>query len=556
MLDFSTMKEWQIPGIIILLVDVQGIIRDVSREPEHFLIFTRNEIIGRRLNKVLRPITQATEPFMNPCAVPYKGFVPDELYVQVRHPSIASSDFSLFLYSFTPAFFKGKHRCALVFLARQTNNAPLTKKFMAIYRSENIPIIILDNEFRLVSCNLQFQEILNFTDIRTFRRKPIFPLLTKECRSPNPFLNEKRTRLIRTMACRQGQAWKKYFDLFSKGIPATPEAAGFCVHAGAVFSKKEKGIIIGRSPERTEQWAVLTTEFSTNTTIQDFEINLKIDCAKKCSFTLVLGHPLVNKSLRFENGYYLDVDINSATLFTFIRRGTVLFSRRVRASAPNLTITRIGGYFELSLDGKTLFSYADPYPIFARSPSNFSLIIWNGEMGLTRFTIRTRPTVFNIDDIEAADKPVVSFAAAPEKLYHFTTELISYLGSKSAIAVRFHAIKTFSLPKKKDSYLRLFETTRQYIEDNFYRKIDFAILARQCCVSQKYFIKLFKEYFGLSPKAYQTDLRIKEARNLLKSGIMEIQQVGETVGLYDPVNFQHIFKKYTGRTPGSYRTSR
>src|SRR3989339_96271 len=145
MLDFSTMKEWQIPGIIILLVDVQGIIRDVSREPEHFLIFTRNEIIGRRLNKVLRPITQATEPFMNPCAVPYKGFVPDELYVQVRHPSIASSDFSLFLYSFTPAFFKGKHRCALVFLARQTNNAPLTKKFMAIYRSENIPIIILDN---------------------------------------------------------------------------------------------------------------------------------------------------------------------------------------------------------------------------------------------------------------------------------------------------------------------------------------------------------------------------------------------------------------------------
>ena len=64
-------------------------------------------------------------------------------------------------------------------------------------------------------------------------------------------------------------------------------------------------------------------------------------------------------------------------------------------------------------------------------------------------------------------------------------------------------------------------------------------------------IRRFKELYGMPPKAYQTDIKLREALALLKMGKYKVQEVSGMVGFDDPANFQHLFRKHFGKSPGS-----
>lgn len=141
----------------------------------------------------------------------------------------------------------------------------------------------------------------------------------------------------------------------------------------------------------------------------------------------------------------------------------------------------------------------------------------------------------------------------PQKLFRFTTQPVSYLKQESALAVSFQALPMRTQKTWKSHSMTLLENVRRHIQVNFYRKIDFKNLARQCFMCQKHFIRRFKEAYGLSPRAYQTDIRLKEAQTLLKSGMMNVRETGETIGFADPMGFQRLFKKHAGMSPGVFK---
>lgn len=65
-------------------------------------------------------------------------------------------------------------------------------------------------------------------------------------------------------------------------------------------------------------------------------------------------------------------------------------------------------------------------------------------------------------------------------------------------------------------------------------------------------MRLFKTYYGRTPIQYLTDVRIKKAKQFLRTG-SPIGDVSISVGFDSANTFACLFKKITGKSPSTYR---
>ncbi len=100
------------------------------------------------------------------------------------------------------------------------------------------------------------------------------------------------------------------------------------------------------------------------------------------------------------------------------------------------------------------------------------------------------------------------------------------------------------------------EKARQEIDHCFAEPLRISDLARLAHFSSGYFIRAFKAQYGLSPIAYQQEVRIKAARNLLRNTNLLCKEIAARTGFDDIYYFSKTFKKITGMTPTQFRNSR
>ncbi len=74
-------------------------------------------------------------------------------------------------------------------------------------------------------------------------------------------------------------------------------------------------------------------------------------------------------------------------------------------------------------------------------------------------------------------------------------------------------------------------------------------LAEQAGVSETYFRREFREYFGTSPSAYLKKIRIENARLLLSTGYYTVSEVAARCGFQSLSYFSYEFHRLTGQTP-------
>lgn len=91
------------------------------------------------------------------------------------------------------------------------------------------------------------------------------------------------------------------------------------------------------------------------------------------------------------------------------------------------------------------------------------------------------------------------------------------------------------------------------IEENYYYDIDLEQLAALTNYSYDHFRHLFKKAYGISPKGYIMNRRITQAKHLLKQGSYNATYVAQLCGFSSDAQFNKIFKKYTGYSPGEYK---
>lgn len=77
-------------------------------------------------------------------------------------------------------------------------------------------------------------------------------------------------------------------------------------------------------------------------------------------------------------------------------------------------------------------------------------------------------------------------------------------------------------------------------------------LAHQAGLSEVYLRKLFTERYGISPKQYILDIRIRKAKQLLCDSHMTVTAIAEACGFNSLYHFCRAFKKLTGATPTQY----
>lgn len=92
----------------------------------------------------------------------------------------------------------------------------------------------------------------------------------------------------------------------------------------------------------------------------------------------------------------------------------------------------------------------------------------------------------------------------------------------------------------------------EYISQHYNESITNDTLAAVAGMSTVYFRKLFTTVVGVSPIAYARKLRIKKAKEMLKSDYGTLSDIALSLGYPDLYDFSRDFKKHTGVAPSKY----
>lgn len=94
----------------------------------------------------------------------------------------------------------------------------------------------------------------------------------------------------------------------------------------------------------------------------------------------------------------------------------------------------------------------------------------------------------------------------------------------------------------------------EYIQNNIFSgNIVINELAKEQNFSTEHFIRIFKEYYGKTPKQYIISLRLNRASELLKTTKRTIAEIADFAGFSNIFYFNKIFKQNFGMTPTEYR---
>ena len=97
------------------------------------------------------------------------------------------------------------------------------------------------------------------------------------------------------------------------------------------------------------------------------------------------------------------------------------------------------------------------------------------------------------------------------------------------------------------------QEVKNYLDDHFSEKITLEMLERMFFINKFYLARLFKEQFGSSVNHYLLQVRITQAKHLLRFTSLSIEEVARRCGMSDANYFARMFKKVEGITPRGYR---
>lgn len=100
-----------------------------------------------------------------------------------------------------------------------------------------------------------------------------------------------------------------------------------------------------------------------------------------------------------------------------------------------------------------------------------------------------------------------------------------------------------------------FDALLKWAEEEFRGGVPVAEMAARAGLSESHFRASFKAVYGITPATALRDIRLREARLLLRQTPYSIAEVSRMVGYGDVVAFHRAFRRH-GETPADYRTRR
>jgi two-component system response regulator YesN len=158
-------------------------------------------------------------------------------------------------------------------------------------------------------------------------------------------------------------------------------------------------------------------------------------------------------------------------------------------------------------------------------------------LGVTRFLLKPS----NVEEIEEAIKTMVDNL----KRKHIVS------GEEEAFVK-----KEFKEKSESSAGSFIVNNAVRYIRENYAKKMTLSEVADNTYVSQWHLSKLLNKHMNQSFSEILNQIRIDEAKELLKNPSLRIGEVAEAVGFLDLAHFSRVFKKQTGVSANEYRNTR
>lgn len=97
------------------------------------------------------------------------------------------------------------------------------------------------------------------------------------------------------------------------------------------------------------------------------------------------------------------------------------------------------------------------------------------------------------------------------------------------------------------------ENVCDYIRHHYSDQLRLEDMVRISGLSRNYFLTLFKEAYGVTPKQYQIRYKIDQASKYISETDLKIGTISEMLGYKDQFSFSKQFKEVTGLRPSSLR---
>ncbi|MCK0473146.1 response regulator transcription factor [Halalkalibacter sp. APA_J-10(15)] len=130
----------------------------------------------------------------------------------------------------------------------------------------------------------------------------------------------------------------------------------------------------------------------------------------------------------------------------------------------------------------------------------------------------------------------LTFEQLKEMFIHFVVETSNYL-----------------IELRKQNGKGDIQKVKKYIEANFHKNISLKSIATQFFMNPVYMGQLFKKAYGMYFKEYLLEVRIEEAKRLLRQTNLRVYEIAEKVGFQSPDYFVTQFEKIKKMTPTEYR---
>jgi two-component system response regulator YesN len=97
---------------------------------------------------------------------------------------------------------------------------------------------------------------------------------------------------------------------------------------------------------------------------------------------------------------------------------------------------------------------------------------------------------------------------------------------------------------------------KHFVDSHYRENVSLKTIAVKFYMNPVYLGQLFKKTYGIYFKDYLLQLRIKEAKKLLRQSEMKIYEIAERVGFNNTDYFVTMFGKFEKITPSEYRNKR
>ena len=140
------------------------------------------------------------------------------------------------------------------------------------------------------------------------------------------------------------------------------------------------------------------------------------------------------------------------------------------------------------------------------------------------------------------------FGSAQLLKYHFTEFLIKLL--RGGASMSFNTANT-----RQATQDTLAEMIVSYMKNNIHKPITLNDICDNFFLRKSQLSIIFKEYTGKSPMRYYSDLKIDEAKKLLREDELSVSEISEKLNYSGIHNFSRAFKEATGFSPLGYKKS-